>query len=840
MTTSPADVRAAIARAWLTDRNRHTSAAAPAPAPAQLGTVALHTHQRTAADRLIHMLAADRGALLADPTGQGKTYIALAVAAALAHHPTIIAPANLRPMWREALSRTQITAAIRSIESLSQQATPKNQQHKQQQADADLLIVDEAHHFRNPSTRRYHALVALATHTPILLISATPIHNDTHDLRAILALFLGSQAHTTDHATLARYIVRRDQHGPSTRDQRTPTVDPPVWLAIPHDESTLQAIEKLPAPVPPSDGAAAGALVTHALVRQWASSHGALRNALRRRLERAAALESALTHNRHPTYRDLRSWCLGDGAIQLAFPELLIPPSTESNPRALLEAVRTHTEAVRALLKRLDKNPLTDADHHRANRIRDILAKHAGQPVVAFSAYEDTVHALAHHLARDTRVCALASHTARVANGTISRRQAIARFAPAANHARPPAPAHRIDLLITTDLLSEGVNLQDAAAVIHLDLPWTPARIEQRIGRVARLGSPHPHTAVYAIAPPASSESLLGVDHRLRLKLHEAGRTFGLAGSILPPPLTTPPTTPPTYSATIRATLERWLTERSEAQGVVGTTATVMSPRPGFIAACRISTTPYLVASLDGNPPSDAPSTVAEALTLSETQPQPVERDRGTEPSAYDDAAAALNAWIQSRQAHHDAGVAGAPSHNHLKQHTRTTLLRRVAATIRRAPPDRRPATATLAARARKAAVTPLTAGAERLLADLALSTDVDDTKWLATVADFAEQHAREPTQDGDTEIVAVLLLRPITSAVNLPAGCPPPPSLPSYSTSTAPCSTRSSSCSAPSATPSATGPDASPRPRSGSRASAPPWPARCASTPQMRGTSPS
>ena len=46
-------------------------------------------------------------------------------------------------------------------------------------------------------------------------------------------------------------------------------------------------------------------------------------------------------------------------------------------------------------------------------------------------------------------------------------------------------------LLLTTDLASEGVNLQDASVVVHLDLPWTAARLEQRVGRVARLASAH-------------------------------------------------------------------------------------------------------------------------------------------------------------------------------------------------------------------------------------------------------------------------------------------------------------------------------------------------------------
>jgi superfamily II DNA or RNA helicase len=747
-----ATVRAAIAYAWLAARPKLSTTTPP-----RLGTITLHPHQHTAADRLVRMITSDHGALLADPTGVGKTYVALAVAATLARHPTIVAPASLRPMWRDALARTGLTATIHSIEALSQGTLPRPD-------TTDLLIVDEAHHFRNPSTHRYVALTHLAAHTPILLLSATPIHNRHRDLRHLLALFLGAHAHSADEATLTRYIVCRDL----TNDPHTgkPTVDDPVWLTVPHDESTLHALEALPPPVPPSDGAAAAALVAHSLIRQWASSHGALHNALRRRLERAAALESALEHNRHPTYRDLRSWCLGDGAIQLAFPELLVPPSTNANPKALLDAVRAHADAVRTLITSLTHTHEANPDHHRANRIRDVLANHAGQPVVAFSAYEDTVHAIAHHLKHDTqtqthpRICALARHGGHVANGTITRHQALARFAPAANNAPPPKPAHRIDLLITTDLLSEGVNLQDAAAIIHLDLPWTPARIEQRIGRVARLGSPHQHIRVYTLAPPASSETLLGVDRRLRHKLHEAGRTFGLAGSILPPSLTTPtpPTPTPAHVATIRATLERWLLpERSEA--APGATATVVASRQGFLAACRIGTTPYLVASIDGAPPTDSPATVAEALPLADGPPT----ETPEEPASHAEALLALTSWTHHRQAHHHAGLATTA--------TRSRLLRRLANAIHHAPPDRRPIAATLATRARTLASAHLTAGAEAILADL-VAADADDMRWLTTVATFAEEHAAarsphrmetetETEAETEPEIIAVVIFHP-------------------------------------------------------------------------------
>jgi superfamily II DNA/RNA helicase len=89
-------------------------------------------------------------------------------------------------------------------------------------------------------------------------------------------------------------------------------------------------------------------------------------------------------------------------------------------------------------------------------------------------------------------------------------------------------------LLITTDVLSEGLNLQEASVVVHLDYPWNPARLDQRIGRVRRLGSRHHVVTVYALAPPAPAERLLRIDERLRDKLRVAQRTIGVAGHILP------------------------------------------------------------------------------------------------------------------------------------------------------------------------------------------------------------------------------------------------------------------------------------------------------------------
>src|SRR5205814_6691501 len=128
------------------------------------------------------------------------------------------------------------------------------------------------------------------------------------------------------------------------------------------------------------------------------------------------------------------------------------------------------------------------------------------------------------------RAALLTHRGGRVAGGAIGRRDILGRFAPGAT----ASSADRIDMLVTTDLLSEGVNLQSASVVVHLDLAWNPARLEQRVGRLRRIGAARDAIAVYLFAPPAPAERMLQLDRRLRLKLAVAARSIGVAGAILP------------------------------------------------------------------------------------------------------------------------------------------------------------------------------------------------------------------------------------------------------------------------------------------------------------------
>jgi len=186
----PTDVRSTIATLALHDQSTD----------ARLGEIVLREHQREAAGRL--RLAIDRygGALLADEVGLGKTFTALA-AARDAATLLIVAPASLASMWRTALDRSHLRGDFVSLETLSHRDAVADRYH--------FVIVDEAHHARNPLTRRYDRLAAITRDARVLLLSATPVHNAVRDLHALLALFLGARAQHLTRLDLASCIVRR-------------------------------------------------------------------------------------------------------------------------------------------------------------------------------------------------------------------------------------------------------------------------------------------------------------------------------------------------------------------------------------------------------------------------------------------------------------------------------------------------------------------------------------------------------------------------------------------------------------------------------------------------------
>lgn len=501
-----------------------------------LGDVVLMPHQRSALMRLRRVVPQFGGALLADDVGLGKTFVALAFARDYTD-VSVLVPATLQHTWRGAIARAGDTAAHVRVQSL-QAFSRRGARRCATVRDARLVIIDEAHHLRNPATLRYAAVAEWCRGAHVLLLSATPVHNRTDDLTHLFALFLGRAAHALSDADRLRLIVRRRHE-----DTTLTTPAPSIRLLPPHRIGDVPAITAailtLPPPLPTRGGRAAAALVALGILRAWCSSAAACRGLLQRRQLRASALAGILDEGRWPSRRELAAWSVGDDAMQLGFAALLVAESDgstaattwagaadQSNPstsmlRDARHALASHQEALDALVQAV-RTVTDDIDRQRIEAVRAMRRALPGHTALAFTQFSDTVHGLGRLLRWDDGVATLTARGGRVAGGPLTRREVLERVAPLAHGRAAPPPHERIRLLLTTDLLSEGVNLQDASVVIHLDLPWTAAAIRQREGRVARLGSPHRDVYVGTIEPPGGSAAVLAIADRLQRKARAA------------------------------------------------------------------------------------------------------------------------------------------------------------------------------------------------------------------------------------------------------------------------------------------------------------------------------
>ena len=167
-----------------------------------------------------------------------------------------------------------------------------------------------------------------------------------------------------------------------------------------------------------------------------------------------------------------------------------------------------------------------------------------GQKVLVFSYFKDTARYLYDKLTNDrTWLESMGHPQIDIITGATSgkqREEKVKRFAPKSNIEKDATPEerqeladHEIDILICTDVLSEGQNLQDAGVLVNYDLHWNPVRMIQRAGRIDRLGTEYEQLFIYNCFPEEGLEKLLGLVKRLQERIATIDREVGLDGSVL-------------------------------------------------------------------------------------------------------------------------------------------------------------------------------------------------------------------------------------------------------------------------------------------------------------------
>jgi hypothetical protein len=157
--------------------------------------------------------------------------------------------------------------------------------------------------------------------------------------------------------------------------------------------------------------------------------------------------------------------------------------------------------------------------------------------VLVFSYFTDTVAWIFEHLTemvgRDRRLAVYRGRIAALSGSFGSKAEVLWGFAPRTTDAPEGADEDLYDIVIATDVLSEGVNLQQARHIINYDLPWNPMRLVQRHGRIDRIGSQHSAVFMRCVFPDAQLDDLLGLEERLHRKIAHAAAAVGVT-EVLP------------------------------------------------------------------------------------------------------------------------------------------------------------------------------------------------------------------------------------------------------------------------------------------------------------------
>ena len=163
----------------------------------------------------------------------------------------------------------------------------------------------------------------------------------------------------------------------------------------------------------------------------------------------------------------------------------------------------------------------THKNDDKLHRLQKLLDKYAGKKVLVFSEFSTTIQYLYDYVKskdKTERVYAQLSNSMKVAQ----------RFDPENNYVDEKIPKSEQTLLVlTTDVLSEGVNLQAGQVVINYDFHWNPVRLIQRAGRVDRLGSKNEIVMVHNFLPDPKIEEDLRLEESVGNKINEIQRVIG-------------------------------------------------------------------------------------------------------------------------------------------------------------------------------------------------------------------------------------------------------------------------------------------------------------------------
>ncbi len=615
----------------------------------------LDQYQKEGYHALMKIAERHNGALLCDGVGLGKTFVGLMLIERLLRDrkrvALLVPKAARKPVWESKIDKylPGMTGAFSNFVVYNHSDLLRGGKYPQKMADlqknADVIIIDEAHHFRNQAAQSHRKLFDIVEGKTLFLLTATPINNSLLDLQHQIELFSRRQpdyfkaaplgihslpGHFRSLENALKKLVGEDSQGDlSIAEAEKVLAQDDLFRALVVQRSRAYAKKSqqqfggtgvmFPERKPPqvakhSLAKTYGALLDHIerafrkdkpllalaiyyplgystkpeeAIDKWVEGRqaqvvGLIRTQLLKRFESSgrafqATCEALLLkllafvqkHSQSPAEkRRLERWqnqhdellerikrhhADEDGEID----EDVVSAEMLEDVEELSRAEYKVDEILDETFLDLDQlavflDDLKDFSPARDDKLRAVIALLQTDPrlktgkVLIFSEYMATARYLAEELKKEG-----IGPLDEVDSGMDrDRGEIITAFSPyyndssSAELAAKGIPETRV--LISTDVLSEGLNLQDATLLINYDLHWNPVRLMQRIGRVdrrldpaaeARMIADHPElksargvVKFWNFLPPGELDRLLSLYQRVAHKTLRISKTFGIEG----------------------------------------------------------------------------------------------------------------------------------------------------------------------------------------------------------------------------------------------------------------------------------------------------------------------
>lgn len=538
--------------------------------------VPLFDFQKDAVRLAYEKLQKYNGILLADVPGLGKTFMGAALLAHLeseGKNAIVVAPPKLKSYWEDTLSdfgvaKTKVFSSGKLEEILEDT----------RQISKQIVLIDESHHFRNPDTKDYLDMSKICEGKQVILLSATPQNLSIWDLYYQIKLFT---PYEINHNFKISPIGLKDYF--KACEKGTSNIDDiisEIVIRRTRTEIKEDYFEKIKFPVrmgPYRIDYSIDEVYDGGLYQQINTQLGELTYArydlgkylnigedrpeqlrsqiiawdnLRRlvRINFNRRLESSIQAFRDTIDKNIKAcetfqWFINEKNKipigEVGEIEDLQESIENGEEEDITELEKEHdvmgveqfdVEKLKAgLQKDIDiftqiQNSIADIqsqDDDKLSRLVKILnsPEIKGKKIIIFSYFTSTVKYLYENLKDQfDRVDYVYGGEDLIAK--------IKKFAPKANHSNID-PKDETQILITTEVLSEGINLQDGQVIINYELHWNPVRMIQRIGRIDRIGSENDTIYVYNFFPETAADKHIGIQKAVTKRIEDIINNFG-------------------------------------------------------------------------------------------------------------------------------------------------------------------------------------------------------------------------------------------------------------------------------------------------------------------------